>query len=309
MNIIYIGDFRRPYDTELYVKRGLEELGHNVKCLQESGINNNGNINGIVKDLIDMKIDLVLLSKCKQRGTIRDLVEELKKTNIKTAVWLFDLYFNIVKHRELMVQNKDAPFNCDFVFTTDGGHDKEFKEYGINHITLKQGIYEPEAILYDRPKTQDIVFVGADSFGTRRKMLEMLNEVYGNRFKWYGQFITSHIRNLPLNEVYASSKIVVGDSQPSPNYWSNRVYETLGRGGFLLHPMVEGLDKEFKIGKHLVTYEYGNHKDLLDKIEYYLEHEEEREKIRKAGFEYCKKHYTYKKRCETLIKHINEHKS
>lgn len=308
MNIVYIGSFRRPYDTEKYVKEALEELGHKVTSIEESNLTFNSTP-AIVLDLKSVKTDLVLFSKCKPTGRVKELIEALKNCNIKTAVWLFDLYFNLLGHRYTLVQHRDAPFNCDYVFSTDGGHNKDFKEYGINHITLRQGIYEPEAILYNKPKTQDLVFVGGDSFGTRRKMLEMLNETYGDRFKWYGQFVTNQARNLPLNEIYASCKIVVGDSQPSPNYWSNRVYETIGRGGFLLHPMVEGLDKEFIIGKHLVTYEYGNHKDLLDKIEYYLEHEEEREKIRKVGFEYCKKHYTYKKRCEEMIKYINEHKN
>jgi hypothetical protein len=62
-------------------------------------------------------------------------------------------------------------------------------------------------------------------------------------------------------------KVLVGDSclAGSPaRYWSDRIPETLGRGGFLIHPEVQGLE-----GQHpsLVTYPLGDFAVLRDKID------------------------------------------
>jgi len=302
MNIIYFGDFEKPYDTELYIARAFRELGHNVTCFQESRTKIFQPDN-IVEEIKQMGVELVLFSKGKPPGDSQSMIEMLKENGIKTAVWLFDLYFGLQSGRKEHLIRKIAPFNAEYIFSTDGGHQEEFEKYGIKHKLLRQGIYEAEAILYDRPKTKDVIFVGNDAFKTREKMLTKLEERYGTRFEWWGR-PNKVVRNLPLNELYASTKVVVGDSQPSPYYWSNRIYETLGRGGFLIHPYVKGLEDEFEIGKHLVTYEYGNLEDLFAKIDYYLAHDEEREAIRKAGFEHVKNNYTYKQRCQKLLEMI-----
>jgi spore maturation protein CgeB len=109
--------------------------------------------------------------------------------------------------------------------------------------------------------------------------------------------------------LYASTKVVVGDTLcPNfkyPDYWSDRIYETLGRGGFLIHPYIKGLEKEFEDKKHVVFYEYNNWNQLQDLINYYLENDKEREKIRKAGHELVKKSYTYKNRWQSILKELN----
>lgn len=302
--IIYFGDFKRPYDTELYIAKALKELGYEVICKQEDMMLIT-DIENLMKDIRAVNPILVLFSKGKPMGKSFEFIEQMKKEGFNTACWLFDLYFDLPIDRGAGLRSKIAPFNCETIFSTDGGHDKEFAETGIKKITLRQGIYEPEAILYDRKKTHDIIFVGNDVFKTRVKLLKALEGHYGSQFERFGHVPGKQVRNLPLNELYASTKIVVGDSQPSPKYWSNRIYETLGRGGFLLHPKVEGLDDEFIDGVHYVSYDRDDMNGLIEKIDYYLKHDDEREKIRRAGFEYCKAHYTYKDRCKELMKHYD----
>jgi spore maturation protein CgeB len=89
-----------------------------------------------------------------------------------------------------------------------------------------------------------------------------------------------------------------------PDYWSDRIYETLGRGGFLIHPYIPGIEKEFVDKKHVVFYEYGNFQQLKELIDYYLINDEEREAIRKAGHELVKNNYTYSNRWQTILKEL-----
>ena len=89
-----------------------------------------------------------------------------------------------------------------------------------------------------------------------------------------------------------------------PDYWSDRVYETLGRGGFIIHPYIPGMENEFVDKEHLVFYEYKNFAQLKSLIDYYSENDEEREKIRLAGHKLVKEKYTYKNRWEHILKEL-----
>lgn len=301
--ILYIGDFQATYSTERYIAHALKELGYNVVAKQVSEFLISNNIEQVIDDLKSLGTILVLFSKAAPMGTPDIFIQKLREAGIPTATWLFDLYFDLPGVDRLRkLQMKICPYNVDTIFSTDGGHDEKWLELGITHKVLRQGIHEPEAILYDREKTKDVIFVGGDAFFTRGKMLQGLRSKYN--FEWWGQR-HNPIRGLPLNELYASSKIAVGDSQAWPKYWSNRVYETLGRGGFLLHPATEGLSEEFTDGVHMVFYERGNEEQLHKLIDYYLKNDKEREKIRKAGFEHVKKHFTYKHRCIELMKNYD----
>lgn len=78
-----------------------------------------------------------------------------------------------------------------------------------------------------------------------------------------------------------------------------RVFETLSTGSFLLTNWIPTLNDLFEDGKHLVTYKTLD--EMVEKAKYYLEHDEEREKIAKAGYdEFISKH-TYKHRVEKVL--------
>lgn len=81
-----------------------------------------------------------------------------------------------------------------------------------------------------------------------------------------------------------------------------RVFETLSTGSFLLTNWIPTLGDLFEDGKHLVTYKSLD--EMVEKAKYYLEHEEEREKIAQAGYqEFIAKH-TYKHRVESILSRV-----
>jgi hypothetical protein len=117
------------------------------------------------------------------------------------------------------------------------------------------------------------------------------------------------IRGNNLRNLYASTKVNVGDScllGGADHYCSDRIPETLGRGGFLLHPHVHGItdtaQQAWQEGEHLVTWELGNWDELNNKIEHYLTHPHETEFIAAAGQTHTKAHHTYTERMRSLIK-------
>ncbi len=191
-------------------------------------------------------------------------------------------------------------FKADYVFTTDNGHNHRFEELGINHKCVRQGIYKPECVLLPfQPIEHEIVFVGSRSpiYPSRSALAVKL------KAKWFGEKNTDEKRGMDLNELYAKSRIVIGDSFPSPHYWSNRVVETLGRGGFLIHKETEGLKEEYP---HIITYK--DEKDLLEKIEYYKTHEEERREIIIKNYEWVRDNYTMEKMCAKILSYVKTSK-
>ncbi|MCP4648178.1 MAG: glycosyltransferase, partial [bacterium] len=83
---------------------------------------------------------------------------------------------------------------------------------------------------------------------------------------------------------------------------SNRLFESLAAGGALmLHQEVPGMEEliGFKDGEHYVKWT--DFDDLKEKIAYYLNHEDERQKIADAGTRECRENHSFDKRVEELF--------
>lgn len=73
-----------------------------------------------------------------------------------------------------------------------------------------------------------------------------------------------------------------------------RDFEVPMSGGFYMVEYLEELEEFFDIGKEIVCYRGAD--DLVDKIRYYLSHDNEREAIRRAGHERCLRDHSWQKR-------------
>ena len=78
-----------------------------------------------------------------------------------------------------------------------------------------------------------------------------------------------------------------------------RTFETLGCRTLLVTNYTPGLEKLFTIGEHLVVYE--NQRDLDEKIGYYLQQPEEREKIASNGYRHVRQNHKYTHRAEEIL--------
>lgn len=288
MRIALLGKFKRLHDEE-YIARSFEALGHEVHRVHETYITKD------ICDSIDrFNPNLVIWAKL-MVAEPKKVREHLRK--YKTVCWVFDLYWGY--EREFRLTTHPA-FTADYVFTTDGGHEEDWKRIGIDHHCVRQGIYAPECYMSIAPPEFEAVFVGSDNAlnGDRQKQISYVQQHFN--FKWFGRLNTNEVRGEDLNALYAKSKIVIGDSVYSPNYWSNRVVETLGRGGFLIHREVPGLKEEYP---DLVTY--SGLEDLGEKIKYYLGHEDERRAIIQRNWHHVHSNYTMEKKCQEILNYIS----
>lgn len=308
MTIGFIGNFTVPYTTEHDRKWSLEKLGHTVTPFQENRTT--------ARQLLNERgrLDLLLYSHTHDPSWgIKDLssvFEAYAQAGIPTASCHLDRWANLERESDVGVE---ATWHVKHLFMADGSPEmrhlwrmtgRQFK--GQKYHWLKPGVVERDCYLAKPNRSRfphDIIFVGSKGYHPehphRPQLIEWLAEVYGSRFGHYGNDGLGTIRGKDLNTLYASAKIVVGDScfaGRTKDYWSDRIPETTGRGGFLLHPTVEGLDHE-----GVPTWEAGDYLALRELVDYFLDQKEAREEVRLRAHHWTKNNATYTHRSDEML--------
>lgn len=323
MKLVYVGNFEPSASTENHVSYALAELGHDVWELQES--------KATVAQIREACADADLLLYTRTEGLTpssrREWLDLLETLPIPSASYHLDLYAGLRRGAGL----RDDPFwRTRYVFSADGGSPEFFKAHGINHFWLPPGVHGPECYMA-QPSPEmatDILFVGSGGHRAgyhpewpwRDKMIRFLADTYGPRFSKHGHppmgsVGTQHVRGHKLNVAYASAKIVVGDSlslgpetEKGPifshaRYWSDRVPETIGRGGFLLMPDIPGLAEHVPLAR----FKPGDLADLKAQIDYWLAPANEafREGLRVQLHSAVKANHTYANRMAEMLRVIS----
>lgn len=309
-NITFLGNFRVDFTSESHHAKSLESLGHNVIRMQETDAKSEHILSAALKSDLFIWIHT---HGWKTPGSLdmEEVLDTLKENNIPTMTYHLDLWFGLQRQKDLKIM--PVYKKIGHFFTVDSQMAEWFnKETTVKGHYLPAGVFGEECRYRKVETNRDVLFVGSKKYHSewpyRTKLVEWLEDTYGNKFKHYGNGGIESIRGMRLNKLYWSTKVVVGDTLclnfNYPDYWSDRIYETLGRGGFLIHPYITGIEKEFVDKKHVVFYEYGNFDQLKELIDYYLTHDEERELIRETGHELVKNNYTYRHRWQHILKEL-----
>lgn len=321
MKITFLGNFGVDFSSETHHKKSLESLGHEVIALQETQASAEMVLDEAMKS--DMFV-WVHTHGWQTPGTLsmESVLQYLKRANVPSVTYHLDLWLGLQRQKDL---DNDAVYhNIEHFFTVDKQMADWFnKNTKVNGHYLPAGVFADECYMDQNLSigenrkyiwNNDVIFVGSYGYhpewAYRPKLINWLKDTYKSNFKHFGGDGLGVVRGYKLNQLYGDTKVAVGDSLSLnfdyPGYWSDRVYETIGRGGFIIHPYIEGMETQFKEGKEIVFYNFGDFDGLKEKIDYYLTHDEEREKIRKAGFERVVKDHTYKKRWEHIIKEVTK---
>jgi spore maturation protein CgeB len=115
------------------------------------------------------------------------------------------------------------------------------------------------------------------------------------------EIIGGVLSDLEMVKMYSRSKINLGFSSCDTGDTEERIvqirlrdFEVPMSGGFYLVEYMEELEEFFEIGKEIVCYTDPG--DLVEQVKYYLKHDSERERIRRAGYERCLRDHTWHKR-------------
>lgn len=237
----------------------------------------------------------VIFIQLQQEGVLtRETAEEISKT-AKIVIWNGDKREQYPHFMEIV-----SDF-CHCVTHSNQEDVKYIQAKGVNASFLQIGfdnsIFKNLGL---KSKNNSIVFMG-NHYDKKFPLSDYRNEilielsslftlfVHGSRYKMSNGIITDQkIENLTYN----LNKIGLNINHfLSERFTSDRLLRIMGSGTFAISQHYEGIEKDFIIDKHLVTYH--NDSELKDKIKYYLEHDLEREKIAIEGYAHVHRNFTF----------------
>lgn len=307
MKIAYVGGFGVSWHTEVHCADALEALGQEVDRVEHSQTS----WSELVRRADARDFDLLLLTARPIRGprSGAGALDRIRENFIPIVSYHLDIYTGLPRMNEV---GSDAWWKADFVFTADGGTRSDFwRAKGVRHHWLCAGIPEAEVYRgqYDERFECRVAFVGGSrgylrEWQYRGDLLRFLRERYGKSFRTFPED-DHRIHGDDLNRLYATAEVVVGDSFcPSfvhGFYWSDRIYQSLGRGAVFLHPLIEGIEDQYDPGLDFETYHYGDFFELGRKIDSLLDDPEKRDAMSHRAIVQTMNRHTYAQRMAVLL--------
>lgn len=310
MKIGFIGNFSVPYSTECEREWSFQKLGHEVARFQE-----NRTTAQQLRDAMPY-LDMLVYSHTHDPAYVIDglidVFKDYKEAGIPTVSAHLDRWLWLKRAEDV---GREATWFTEFIFMADASPEAAelYDHLGLNWYYLKPAVVERDCYMAEPDHDRfphEIIFTGSRGYHPeypfRPNLVRWLEETYGSRFGHYGNDGIRTLRGHDLNVALATAKVVVGDScfGGRPNYVSDRYYETRGRGGFLLHPLVTGVDTN-GVDHYFPASLFGEERALThlqEKIDLWLGvHEYGREGLRKIGFEWVKNNETYTQRAQQIL--------
>lgn len=234
--------------------------------------------------------------------------------------WIFDVTY---KGREIPDSVlKPAISKLDYFFSICPEHAKALGGFWVPegfdpashfpiHTNESYDVTFVGQVVEDSPTYRNAGFVHLD----REKWLIKIAKSFKEKLKIfgaiYGDVLISELHTHKTlktawenNAVSTMSNINLGHSGwPNVKYsWSARDYRIMAANGFLITNKIKGHNDFFKDGRDIVLYESND--ECVDKIGYYLNRPELREKIAQRGMEKVYSAFTFKHSFEKMFTHL-----
>lgn len=331
LRVFYIGNFEPEHSTENHVARALENNGHDVWIFQE---NDREGAYSSVAEQLDASPAFILWTRtgwdwdrlrpdvgaAGTNAEARRMLRLAGVAGVPVVGYHLDIWWGLQRERQIQTE---PFFEVDLLVTADGGHDDRWVEEGIRHAWLPPGVSlaETEPGTASDELRSPIAFVGSHDGGYhpehqhRRELVRWLRQSYRRDCAFWPQPGQAAVRGQALRDLYASVDVIVGDScfagSGLRNYWSDRIPETVGRGGLLVHPNVPGLDQHFFPATHddpdswehghLLTWNAYDWDALDETISWALSEPEAARRIAERGRAHVREHHSYERRMEQLV--------
>lgn len=185
-----------------------------------------------------------------------------------------------------------------------------YEEMGISSAYWQAAAEEPDTNNIIVPK-HDVLFLAnaysewRQEWGKTLKSLPYNVGLYGSGWgvMGNGQTLYDFAQSQALIH---NAKINIGDNQYNDGsaFCSNRLFEVLYAGGFLLHQRVDGLQKATGLRANTHYAVFDTLEELPELVAYWITHPEEREAIRIRGQRYVQEKHSFDARVKQLFLEI-----
>ncbi len=265
----------------------------------------------LLKIIVTEKIDLTIVLHDFLLPEEVSIIKE--KTKSPIVLWFPDALSNFKKSMFLIAK-------YDFLFFVDKYIVEELKnDLKLNTYFLPQACYpkyhnKVELTVKDLEKFACDIANAGNMYPSRIALYKQLQKydlkMWGSPPAVWAKDNSLHkimqnqvVHNHEKSKAFNAAKIVLNNLHPAViNGVNKRTFEIDGCGGFQItkyRPIVESL---FENDKEIVTY--SKFDELIEKIDYYLNHENERKIIAEAGMKRAHKDHTYEVRLKEMLKLI-----
>ena len=252
-----------------------------------------------IPDILFLQIHNSTIDGVDSRHLCEGLIKELEAKGTKVINWNGDI-------------RRIPPMWMSGLGLTAFTNMRDIKAMGGKFLQI--GI-DPEVFKrWSESKNDDVVFMG-NNYGNqfpmgqyRREACKILKSMGA---KLYGNYEGS-IDNLnadPKNpfpkqsaesKIYSECGIAISISHfDVDRYTSDRLLRCMGSGAFTLSYHYKGIEQDFTPGVHLDTFR--SHKEMIEKIQYYKENKELRQKIADQGYKHIHANFTYDNMVQNII--------
>lgn len=310
MKILLIGPGNRQGKTEHYILRALLRAGHDVSVFDNIYWHKKigRSLNTVLRlQAYTANPDLVLFTRA--RHCDPDVIRKISRNRLSIS-WYFDAPNPIPFDYLEMVREVDA------LFITSMGQKSEYLKHGVKNVFFMPQACDSELHRMDSDTSNieyPLSFVGSVGKDSHRdSFLQLVSQrmplhVWGkngcsNGFDF--EIHDTHLRDRSLGTVIGKSYAVLGLNyyqymNSLECYASNRIWLTLGCGGFFIGYRTPGFERVVPEGK-FAEY-FSSCDELFDKLYYYREHPIQRECIRKRAYEWVHCYHTYENRIRSLL--------
>jgi hypothetical protein len=287
---VALGYWWYPAGIGYHLERALHQLGHTTIYVglpgnQRPGFDNSIPLTEVIARL-DPPPDLYLWIDPANRY----FPPGIEALPIPTACYLVDVHLG--HWREQAARFFDAVFIAQHDYV-----DRYKQAVGHDQVYWLPLAAAPDVHRQlDRPRALDVGFVGNLAVAHQKTARARRLQLIAQRFQtndFYRQYTPAEV-----GEIYSQSKIVFNTSIASDV--TMRIFEGTACGALLLTDSIANeLDQLFEIGKEIVVYQ--DDADLLDKIAYYLAHDDERQRIALAGQKRTVQEHLYTHRVQHIL--------
>lgn len=278
MNVLILA----PNDGQTWnaIKDSLVFMGHNVVhiCTRKQK-------HLIQREIVHNDFDLIFTGK-----------EDLSNIHFKAPliVWNTDKRRNIYEYGQKVLNT----WKRAAIIFTNSDNERIQNETGVLSVNFQQGLDKKTYYPIEQPKLFDVSFIGNVNTIIHKGRKELLFALHKLPYKF------NHFKktwNDEHNKAVGMSKINVSHHafQDFTISQSVRDYKILGAKGFLLTQYSQELETHFEEGVECEFYR--NEIELKEKIQYYVNNDEEREKIALQGYKKALEKHTYNQRLILLF--------
>lgn len=247
-----------------------------------------------------------------------DLLKLKQQYGFQLLLWDTDSVLQLDDIRKLKFYLQDELPRYDHVYFSSRCMQEFFARHGIEQSSFLPFAATARQKPQPEEKTYDLCFVG-DPDMRRLFCLEKLSAhnliVYGKRWERYlpiaspqlaSKIVTENIYGDKLTELTRSSRIVLNITKPLSNSLetgiTDRIFEVMACGTFILSDHCAELESIFKIGDELVSFD--SSEDMQQKVSYYLHHPELREQVCQKAWDAIQAQHLWQHRVQAILSNL-----